>query len=60
MTKKKTYKVGDTVISFLRRSTSKKVKVKGKIKKIEMQWGNPTYIITAGVVEDFPTRAIKS
>ncbi len=57
--RKTKYKVGDKVTAFLYKSTMEKIKVVGTIKEIKQQFGNETYVITMGSVEDFPTRTIK-
>lgn len=58
-TKNKEYKVGDKVEAYLMDSSWNKKKIKGTIKQIKMGFGKKTYVITKGVVEDFPTRIIK-
>lgn len=57
--KKKKFNIGDKVSTTLLRSTGKKVKVSAKIKAIKASYGTNTYILTGGVVEDFPARNIK-
>lgn len=56
---KKDFKVGDTVTTFLKKSSGDKIAVKGLIKSIKHQWGNKTYVIEQGVVDNFPTRTVK-
>lgn len=56
---KKAFKVGDKVTTFLMNSSWEKRKVTGKIKEVKSQFGRTTYIITGGIVEDFPTRSLK-
>lgn len=58
--RKKNYKIGDAVTATLTtRGEGGKKKVRGKIKNIEVHYGQETYTITGGVVEDFKTRNIK-
>ena len=57
--KKKEFKKGDTVNTYLLRTTGTKVKVKGIIKSIEKHYGSNTYTLTKCTVEDFPARNIK-
>lgn len=56
---KKEYAVGDSINTVLVRLSGEKVKVKGKVKKVRSYFGRKTYIVTEGIVEDFPTRTIK-
>lgn len=56
---KKQFKVGTTVQTFVRLSNTDKIKVVGKIKKVYKTFGRNTYVITGGVVSDFPTRTVK-
>lgn len=58
MANKNTFNIGDEVTAFLKHSSTKRIKIRGKIKKIEKYWGLDTYTITEGVAEDFPTRII--
>lgn len=57
--KKKEFKIGDTVNTYLLRSTGSKVKVNGIIKSIKKHYGSNTYTLTKCTVEDFPARNIK-
>lgn len=53
-------KIGDSVITNIRRPSGKNLKVKGKIKNISKQFGDiPLYEITEGMVEDFSTRSVE-
>lgn len=61
MKTKKEYKVGDKVRTFFRKAGStKKIEIEGVVKEIKKrgQFGNVTYIISSGVVGDFPARNI--
>lgn len=55
----KDLKVGDEVVTFVLHSTQKKLKVHGFVKEITKTFGNTNYIITEGIVEDFPSRTVK-
>ena len=57
--KKKEFKIGDKVETYLLRTTGSKVKVKGVIKSINTHYGSNTYTLTKCIVEDFPARNIK-
>lgn len=56
--KKKEYKVGDYVTSTLTFKGGKKVKIKGKIKKITTSYGQKTYLLTEITTADFTTRKL--
>ena len=56
---KKEYKVGDKVEAYLMDSSWKKKKINGTIKEVRDGFGKKTYVVTGGVVEDFPTRNVK-
>ncbi len=55
----KKVKIGDEITAVILRSKGDRLKVKGFVKEIRMGYGRKTYLITKGVVEDFPTRTIK-
>ena len=58
--KAKKYKIGDEITSqfSLLGQPNKKIKVVGKIKNIESQYGHTTYTIEGGSVGEFKTRTI--
>lgn len=59
MTKKIEFKVGDEVTSFLKHSSLGKIPVRGKIKEVIGKYGRKTYVISGGIVADYPTRTVR-
>ena len=55
---KKLYEIGDVVTIAISLAGGRKLKVKGKVKEKKTSYGKIDYLITEGVVEDFPTRSI--